>query len=245
MRAYQSIWMSYSPHPLSHWSGSTSYPIESTSARDVWLVEVQVSIFLFGSSLTAVSLRQPSINRKWYQLSPKIGVRKGQSISQCVSAHSIIVHLTGPVMNSWMSLAWMQTAQMEQACVYQPIIKFMAVRFIWAMGWCITVNPQMVRKFWVVVVFSSIGVLDDFIIDLVIGEPSVIVNFPFSGVDDRSAVVWKMVYMPLTSFAVVLKADGEVVEYFCSKIYVCLTKYNCVIDRRQSWKVGAWRASTW
>jgi hypothetical protein len=75
-------------------------------------------------------------------------------------------------------------------------------------------------------------------------ELSLFLFFPFSVVD-KSAVAGTMIYMPLISFPVRLQEDGEVMEHFPFRnIIVCLPKSNWLIDRRESRKVGVWRAST-
>jgi hypothetical protein len=76
-------------------------------------------------------------------------------------------------------------------------------------------------------------------------ELSLFLLFPFSVVDDRSAIAGTMIYMPLISFPARLQEDGEVMEHFPFRnIVVCPPKSNWLIDRRESRKVGVWRAST-
>ena len=75
-------------------------------------------------------------------------------------------------------------------------------------------------------------------------ELSLFLFFTFSVVD-KSAVAGTMIYMPLISFMARLQEDGEVMEHFPFRnIVVCPPKSNCLIDRRESRKVGVWRAST-
>jgi hypothetical protein len=76
-------------------------------------------------------------------------------------------------------------------------------------------------------------------------ELSLFLFLPFSVVDDRSAVAGTMIYMPLISFPARVQEDGEVMEHFPFRnIVVCPPKSNWLIDRRESRKVGVWRAST-
>jgi hypothetical protein len=75
-------------------------------------------------------------------------------------------------------------------------------------------------------------------------ELSLFLFFPFSVVD-KSAVAGTMIYMPLISFPARLQEDGEVMEHLPFRnIVVCPPKSNWLIDRRESRKVGVWRAST-
>jgi hypothetical protein len=75
-------------------------------------------------------------------------------------------------------------------------------------------------------------------------ELSLFLFFPFSVVD-KSAVAGTMIYMPLISFLARLQEDGEVMEHFWFRnIVVYPPKSNWLIDRRESRKVGVWRAST-
>jgi len=67
----------------------------------------------------------------------------------------------------------------------------------------------------------------------------------FSVVDDRSAVAGTMTYMPLIGFPARVQEDGEVMEHFPSwNIVICQPRSNWLIDRRESRKVGVWRALT-
>jgi hypothetical protein len=82
------------------------------------------------------------------------------------------------------------------------------------------------------------------VISTVESELSLFLFFRFSVVD-KSAVAGTMIYMPLISFPARLKEDGEVMEHFpfLNRV-VCLPKSNWLIHRRESRKVGVWRAST-
>ena len=56
---------------------------------------------------------------------------------------------------------------------------------------------------------------------------SLILFLPLSVVDDRSAVVGTIIYMPLTSFPARVQDDGKVMEHFPSQnIVVCPPKSN-------------------
>jgi len=94
-------------------------------------------------------------------------------------------------------------------------------------------------------VLAAIGALDDSIVGSIVGELSLFLLFPFSVVDDRSAVAGTMIYMLLISFPARLQEDSEVMEHFpFQNILVCLPKSNWLIDRRESRNLGVWRAST-
>ena len=84
----------------------------------------------------------------------------------------------------------------------------MAVGFIWASRQCHSLDSKIVRDFRVDLVFAAVGALG--------GELSLFLFFPFSVVDDSSAVVvaGTMIYMPLISFPVRVQEDGEVMEHF-------------------------------
>jgi len=106
-------------------------------------------------------------------------------------------------------------------------------------------------------VLAAIGALDDSIVGSIlgsivgssvgsiVGELSLFLLCPFSVDDDSSAVAGTMIYMPLISFPARLQEDGDVMEHFPFRnIVVCPPKSNWMIDRRESRKVGVWRAST-
>jgi len=83
----------------------------------------------------------------------------------------------------------------------------MAVGFIWADRRCHSLDSKIVRDFRVDLVFAAVGALG--------GELSLFLFFPFSIVDDRSAVVvaGTMIYMPLISFPARVQEDGEVMGH--------------------------------
>jgi len=81
----------------------------------------------------------------------------------------------------------------------------MAVGFIWANRRCHSLDSKIVRDFRVDLVFAAVGALG--------GEVSLFLFFPFSVVDDRSAVAGTMIYMPLISFPARVQEDGEVMEH--------------------------------
>jgi len=81
----------------------------------------------------------------------------------------------------------------------------MAVGFIWANRRCHSLDSKIVRDFQVDLVFAAVGALG--------GELSLILFFPYSVVDDRSAVAGTMIYMPLISFPPKVQEDGEVMEH--------------------------------
>jgi len=81
----------------------------------------------------------------------------------------------------------------------------MAVGFIWANHRCHSLDSKIVRDFRVDLVFAAVGALG--------GELSLFLFFPFSVVDDRSAVAGTMIYMPLISFPARVQEDGEVMEH--------------------------------
>jgi len=92
-------------------------------------------------------------------------------------------------------------------------------------------------------VLAAIGALDDSIVGSIVssivgsivGDLSLVLLFPFSEVDDRSAVAGTMIYMPLISFPWRLQEDGEVMEHFLFRnLVVCPPKSNWLIERRQS-----------
>jgi len=100
---------------------------------------------------------------------------------------------------------------------------------------------------------AIVDVSEDLIVGLVVGSVissletglSLFLLFPFSVVDDRSAVAGTAMYMPLISLLARLLEDGEVMEHFPFRnILVCPPKSNWLIDKRKSRKVGVWRAST-
>jgi len=75
-------------------------------------------------------------------------------------------------------------------------------------------------------------------------ELSLFLFLPFSVVDDRSAVAGTMIYMPLISFPARAREDAEVMEHFPFRnIVICPPKSNWLINKRESQKVGVWRAS--
>jgi len=102
-----------------------------------------------------------------------------------------------------------------------------------------------------IVGFAIVGSIVGFaIIGSIVGsaistlELSLFLFFQFSVVDN-SAVAGTMIYMPLISFPATLQEDGEVMEHFPFRnIVVCPPKSNWLINRRESRKVGVWRAST-
>jgi len=58
-------------------------------------------------------------------------------------------------------------------------------------------------------------------------------------------VVGTMIYMQLISFPARLQEDGNLMEHFpCLTTVICPPKSNWLVDRRESPKVGIWRAST-
>ena len=160
------------------------------------------------------------------------------------------MHLTGTLMKFCLCLAWMQTVHIESLFVYPLTRDFMAVGFIWASRWCQILDSEIVRNFRVDLILAAIGALDDSIIGSIVGsivgELSLILLFPFLVVNDGSAVVGTMIYMPLISFPARLQEDGEVMKDFPFwNIVVCPPKSNWLSDTRESQKVGVWRTSTW
>jgi len=90
-------------------------------------------------------------------------------------------------------------------------------------------------------VVAAIGALDDSIV----GDLSLFLLFPFSVVDDRSAVACNMIYMPSISFPARLQEDGAGMEHVPFRnIVVCPPKSNRLIDRKKYQKVEVWSAST-
>jgi len=164
-------------------------------------------------------------------------------------------------MNICLCLAWMKTVHIGSSCVYPSIRVFMAVEFTWASHRCHSLDSGIARDFRVDLILAAIDALHDWIVGSIVcsilgwivgsivgsivGELSLLLLFPFSVVDDRSAVTGTMIYMPLISFPARLQDDGEVMEHFPFRnIFICPPKSNWLIDRRESRKVGVWRAST-
>jgi hypothetical protein len=189
------------------------------------------------------------MNSIWYRLSHKVGVEKGPHTSECTSSKGFVVYLTGTLMNFCLCLAWMQTVNIESSFVYPLTRDFMAVGFISASRRCQILDSEIVRDFRVDLVLAAIGALDDSIVGSIVGssvgEVSLFLLFPFSVDDDRSAVAETMIYMRLISFPARLQEDGKVMEHFPFRnIVVCPPKSKWLIDRRESRKVGVWRALT-
>jgi len=65
----------------------------------------------------------------------------------------------------------------------------MMVELIWASCRCHSLDSEIVRDFQVDLVFAVVGAVG--------GEHSLILFRPFSVVDERSVVVWTIIYMPL------------------------------------------------
>jgi len=71
-----------------------------------------------------------------------------------------------------------------------------------------------VKDFRVDLVSAALDALDGSIVGSIVGELSLFLLFPFLVVDDRSAVMGTMIYMPLSSFLARLQEDGEAMEHF-------------------------------
>jgi hypothetical protein len=81
----------------------------------------------------------------------------------------------------------------------------MAVGLIWASHRSHNLDCKILRDFRVNIVFAAVGALR--------GELCLILLFPLSIVDDRSAVTVTMIYKPLISFPARVQEDGEVMEH--------------------------------
>jgi hypothetical protein len=91
---------------------------------------------------------------------------------------------------------------------------------------------------------AIIGLIVGSVISALESELSLFLFLPFSVVDDRSVVAGTMIYMPLISFPARGQEDGKVMEHFPFRnIVVSPPKSNWLIDKRESRKVGVWRAS--
>jgi hypothetical protein len=121
-------------------------------------------------------------------------------------------------------LAWMQTVHIESLLVCPLTRDCMAVGFKCASHRCQGLDSEIVRRFRVDLVLAAIGALDHSIVGSIVGsiigsvagEPSLILFFPLSVVDNRSAVAGNMIYMPLIRFPVRVQEDGEFIEHFPS-----------------------------
>jgi hypothetical protein len=123
----------------------------------------------------------------------------------------------------------------------------MEVGFIWASRRCHSLDSEIVRDIRVDLVLSDliVGSTVGCLISAPGSEVSLFHFLPFSVVDDRCAVAGTMIYMPLISCPARVQEDGKVMEHFPFRnIVVCPPKSNWLIDRRESRKVGVWRAST-
>jgi len=131
----------------------------------------------------------------------------------------------------------------------------MAVRFIWASRQCHGLDSGIVRDSQVDLVLTAIGTFADsivgsiegwIVVSVIIGsivgsviirslvgsaisalvsELSVFLFLPFSAVNDRSAVVGTVIYMPLISFPARVQEDGKVMDHFpFQNIVVCAAK---------------------
>ena len=100
---------------------------------------------------------------------------------------------------------------------------------------------------------AIVGVSEDSIVGLVVvsvissldSEVSLFLFFPFSVVDDRSAVAGIRIYMPFISLPARLQEDDKVMQHFLFlNIVGYPPKSNWLIDKRESGKVGVWSSST-
>jgi hypothetical protein len=105
----------------------------------------------------------------------------------------------------------------------------MAVGFIWATRRCHSHDFRIeeVGEF----ADAIVGVSEDSIVGLVVrsvlSELSLFLFLPFSVVNERSAVVGTMRYMPLIIFPARVHEDGEVMKHFPSRnMVVCPPKSN-------------------
>jgi hypothetical protein len=87
----------------------------------------------------------------------------------------------------------------------------MAIGFIWPSHWCHILDSGIVRDFQVDLVLAVICALNDTVVVSIVGcivgsaIESELSLVPFSLViDDRSAILGTMIYMPLFSFPVSL-----------------------------------------
>jgi len=79
----------------------------------------------------------------------------------------------------------------------------MAIGFIWASRRCHILDSGIVTDFQVDLGLAAIGALDDSIVGLIVGSAigsELSLFLFFSVVDDRSAVVGTIIYMPFISF---------------------------------------------
>ena len=151
--------MLYSPCQSSHPKQLVMFPIQSTSASNDWLMEVQVSVFSFGSSHTDVNLPGSSMNSIQYQLSRMVGLEGALHTCDCTSSKGFVVCFTGTLMNLVLCMAWMQTVHIESSFVYPSIRELNMVEFLWATGWCHILYPEIVRQFQMDLVLSIEGAL--------------------------------------------------------------------------------------
>ena len=62
-------------------------------------------------------------------------------------------------------------------------------------------------------VLAAIDALDGSIVGSIVGELSLFLLFPFLVVNDRSAVMGTIIYIPLSNFLARLQEDGEAMEH--------------------------------
>jgi len=97
------------------------------------------------------------------------------------------------------------------------------------------------------IVGSIVGPIMGLIVGLIVGsivgsaistlgsELCLVLFLTFSVVDDRSAVVGTVIYMPLISFRARVQEDAEVMDHLpCRNIVACPPKSNLLIHRREN-----------